>query len=150
MNLVFFSFSDSATFPKRGSPQAAGYDLYSSVSMTILSGESSLVQTDIGVIIPENYYGRIAPRSSLAYKNSIDVFAGVIDSDYRGKLGVILYNAGSNPFHIYKGDRIAQLIIERCLTSHEVNEVKVTQKDAEMLPEWDSVRGEGGFGSTGR
>ena len=83
--------------------------------------------------------GRVAPRSGLAAKHSIDVGAGVIDADYRGPLKVILFNFSENDFAIKEGDRIAQLIIERIYNP----EVVVVEK----LPE--SVRGVGGFGSTG-
>lgn len=83
--------------------------------------------------------GRVAPRSGLAAKHSIDTGAGVIDYDYRGPVKVILFNFSDNDFAISKGDRIAQLILERIVTP----EVAVV----ETLP--DSVRGQGGFGSTG-
>jgi dUTP pyrophosphatase len=83
--------------------------------------------------------GRIAPRSGLAAKHSIDTGAGVIDADYRGPLKVILFNFGDADFAIKQGDRIAQLIIERIYTPNVV----VVEKLAE------TVRGEGGFGSTG-
>ena len=87
-----------------------------------------------------NHYGRIAPRSGLAYKNGIDILAGVIDSDYRGDIGVILYNTDSNSdFEVKIGDKIAQIIIEHC---SGVNFVKT-----ETLP--ITKRGEGGYGHTG-
>ncbi|CAD0113008.1 unnamed protein product [Aureobasidium uvarum] len=88
---------------------------------------------------PTRGNGRVAPRSGLAAKHSIDVGAGVIDADYRGPLKVLLFNLGETDFAINEGDRIAQLIIERIYTP----EVVVV----EQLPE--SVRGAGGFGSTG-
>ena len=87
-----------------------------------------------------NHYGRIAPRSGLAYKNGIDILAGVIDSDYRGDIGVILYNTDSNSdFEVKIGDKIAQIIIEHC---SGVNFVKT-----ETLP--ITKRGEAGYGHTG-
>jgi dUTP pyrophosphatase len=83
--------------------------------------------------------GRVAPRSGLAAKHSIDTGAGVIDADYRGEVKVILFNLGDTDFSIKEGDRIAQLVIERIYTP----EVVVVEKLEE------SVRGAGGFGSTG-
>ena len=89
--------------------------------------------------IPAGCYGRIAPRSGLAYKSGIDVMAGVIDADYRGDIGVILYNTDVKDFEFKKGDRIAQLIIEKCYTTE--------WKEVEELH--SSVRLGNGFGSTG-
>ena len=90
--------------------------------------------------IPEGNYGRIAPRSGLAAKHSIDVGAGVIDSDYRGEVKVLLFNLSDTDFEVKPGDRIAQLIIEK-YTMTEIQEVEGKLDD--------TVRGEGGFGSTG-
>ena len=84
-------------------------------------------------------YGRIAPRSGLAAKNSIDVGAGVIDSDYRGEVKVLLFNFSEIDFKIAEGDRIAQMIIEK-YTITALTEVETLD---------DTVRGDGGFGSTG-
>lgn len=98
-----------------------------------------LVKTDIQIEVPYGTYGRVAPRSGLAWKNFIDVGAGVIDQDYRGNVGVILFNHSDVAFEVKKGDRIAQLICE-CITYPKVVE-------AESLT--DTVRGAGGFGSTG-
>lgn len=89
--------------------------------------------------MPAGTYGRVAPRSGLAAKHGIDTMAGVIDADYRGQVGVILANLSDTDFEIKEGDRIAQLIIEKIV----MPEVVVVEKLAE------SVRGAGGFGSTG-
>lgn len=83
--------------------------------------------------------GRIAPRSGLAAKHMIDTGAGVIDADYRGQVKVLLFNHGENDFDVKEGDRIAQLVLERIYTP-EVLEVQELE---------ESVRGAGGFGSTG-
>ena len=90
--------------------------------------------------IPVGNYGRVAPRSGLACKNFIDVGAGVVDSDYRGEVKVLLFNFGEQEFKVNPGDRIAQLIIEK-YTRTEIEEV------ADDLD--NTVRGAGGFGSTG-
>jgi dUTP pyrophosphatase len=102
--------SSTATTPSRCSDGAAGFDLYSSHTCTVPARGKALVKTDIAVVIPPHLYGRIAPRSGLAWKNSIDVGAGVIDSDYRGNIGVILFNHSDTDFNINIGDRIAQSI----------------------------------------
>ncbi|RCN31640.1 deoxyuridine 5'-triphosphate nucleotidohydrolase, domain protein [Ancylostoma caninum] len=98
------------------------------------------VSTGLQVELPYGYYGRVAPRSGLAAKNFIDVGAGVVDSDYRGELKVLLFNFGSTDFEVKKGDRIAQLICERI--------AHCTFMQCESLT--DTTRGAGGFGSTGK
>eukprot|EP01018_Ginkgo_biloba_P020151 Gb_28972 [translate_table: standard] len=131
--------SPNAILPSRGSAMAAGYDLSSARVAVVPARGKALVQTDLSIAIPEGTYARIAPRSGLAWKQSIDVGAGVIDADYRGPVGVILFNHSDQDFEIKAGDRIAQLIIEKILTPQvlEVNDLDST------------FRGIGGFGSTG-
>ncbi|XP_066327121.1 deoxyuridine 5'-triphosphate nucleotidohydrolase-like [Miscanthus floridulus] len=131
--------SDKAVLPSRGSALAAGYDLSSAVETLVPARGKALVPTDLSVAIPHGTYARIAPRSGLALKHSIDVGAGVIDADYRGPVGVILFNHSDADFAVKPGDRIAQMIIE-VIATPEVAEVE--DLDA-------TVRGEGGFGSTG-
>jgi dUTP pyrophosphatase len=128
-----------AKLPVRATPGSAGYDLFAANRMVIPARGRGLVPTGLVIKIPENYYGRIAPRSGLALKNGIDVGAGVIDSDYRGSVGVVLFNHSDVNFHIDAGDRIAQLIIEHIATP-PVQEVDSLD---------DTERGTGGFGSTG-
>ncbi|KAL3639202.1 hypothetical protein CASFOL_017109 [Castilleja foliolosa] len=131
--------SDKAILPSRGSPFSAGYDLSSATETKVPSRGKALIPTDLSIAIPHGTYARIAPRSGLAWKHSIDVGAGVIDADYRGPIGVILFNHSDVDFEVKHGDRIAQLIIEKILTP------VVTEVD-----DLDStVRGSGGFGSTG-
>jgi len=140
MNIQIKKLSDKAKIPSQGSKYAAGYDLYAAEEVLVNTMGRKLVKTNISISIPEGYYGRIAPRSGLAYKNGIDVLAGVIDSDYRGDIGVILLNTDHNlDFEVNVGDRIAQIIIEKC---HSVNWETVETLDA-------TVRSEGGFGSSG-
>lgn len=131
--------SDHAKLPERASAQAAGYDLFSAHDLTIPAGDKAIVPTDISMAVPAGLYGRVAPRSGLAVKHFIDVGAGVIDSDYRGPVGVVLFNFGKAPFEVKRGDRVAQLILER-IASLPV--LKVDDLD-------ETVRGAGGFGSTG-
>jgi len=103
----------SAKAPTRGSAYAAGYDLYASKATVVPARGKVLVDTDISIAVPANTYGRVAPRSGLASKHSIDVGAGVIDADYRGPVKVLLFNLGEKEFEVAVGERVAQLIIER-------------------------------------
>jgi dUTP pyrophosphatase len=132
--------SEHATVPKRGSNGAAGYDLHAAYDSVVPKRGKALVKTDIAMVIDPSVYGRVAPRSGLAWKNSIDVGAGVIDSDYRGNIGIILFNHGDEDFDVKRGDRIAQLIFEKIkmVDFDEVDELEET------------TRGDGGFGSTGK
>ena len=131
--------SNSAFLPKRGSDFAAGLDLYSPISGTVEPSQRLLIPLDISIELPKRTFGHILPRSGLALKNGIHVGAGVIDEDYRGNVGVLLFNLGNEPFVFKVGDRIAQLVIK----SYE----NVTLVQKEQLAE--SERGNGGFGSTG-
>ncbi|GMI91249.1 DUTP-PYROPHOSPHATASE-LIKE 1 [Hibiscus trionum] len=131
--------SEKAVLPSRGSALAAGYDLSSATDTTVPARGKALIPTDLSISVPEGTYGRVAPRSGLAWKHSIDVGAGVIDADYRGPLGVILFNHSDVEFEVKVGDRIAQLIIEKIMTP-----------DVLEVEDLDSTtRGGGGFGSTG-
>ncbi|XP_046317681.1 deoxyuridine 5'-triphosphate nucleotidohydrolase, mitochondrial isoform X1 [Marmota monax] len=140
LRLRFVRLSEHATAPTRGSARAAGYDLYSAYDYIVPPMEKALVKTDIQIALPSGCYGRIAPRSGLAAKYFIDVGAGVIDEDYRGNIGVVLFNFGKEKFEVKKGDRIAQLICERIFYP-DIEEVQVLN---------DTERGSGGFGSTGK
>ncbi|AAR98364.1 ORF007 dUTPase [Bovine papular stomatitis virus] len=131
--------SPNATLPTRGSPRAAGYDLCSACDCIVPAGGRRVVFTDLQIQLPDGCYGRVAPRSGLAVKHFIDVGAGVIDADYRGNVGVVLFNFGHNDFEVKTGDRIAQLICERAAFP-DVEEVACLD---------DTERGAGGFGSTG-
>ncbi|KIW25350.1 deoxyuridine 5'-triphosphate nucleotidohydrolase [Cladophialophora immunda] len=137
--LLIKKLSPDASTPTRGSAFAAGYDLYASKPITIPARGKALVSTDLSIATPEGTYGRVAPRSGLAAKHFIDTGAGVIDADYRGEVKVLLFNHGEADFQVNKGDRIAQLVLERIYTPEIV--------EVENLEE--SVRGAGGFGSTG-
>ncbi|KAF1349287.1 dUTP diphosphatase [Lizonia empirigonia] len=131
--------SATATAPTKGSAFAAGHDLYSARDTVIPARGRAIVATDIAISVPVGTYGRVAPRSGLAAKHGIDTMAGVIDADYRGPVGVILANLSDVDFAVKTGDRIAQLIVEKIA----MPEVVVVEKLEE------SVRGAGGFGSTG-
>ena len=131
--------NNNAALPKRSTEGAAGYDLCASHDCTIPAGGKGLVKTGLSISFPVGLYARIAPRSGLALKKFIDVGAGVVDSDYRGDVGVVLFNHGDQEFQVKMGDRIAQLILE-----------KIDTPPVEEVQGHDStVRGTGGFGSTG-
>ena len=103
----------NAKIPARSSSGAAGYYLSASQSAVIPAHGKFLVKTGLAISMPPGCYGRIAPRSGLAIKKFIDVGAGVIDSDYRGEIGVVLFNFSDEEFYINMGDRIAQIIFEK-------------------------------------
>ncbi|EFN80235.1 Deoxyuridine 5'-triphosphate nucleotidohydrolase [Harpegnathos saltator] len=123
----------------KGSEYAAGYDLRSAYRCVIPARGKELVKTDLQIEVPPGTYGRVAPRSGLAWKNYIDVGAGVIDADYRGNLSALLFNHSNDDFEIAPGDRIAQLICEK-IVYPKIEEVESLS---------DTNRGAGGFGSTG-
>ena len=130
--------------PAYASAGAAGIDLAAAVdqSLTLNPEHRALVPTGIAIALPEGYEGQVRPRSGLALKHGLTVLnsPGTIDCDYRGELQVILANLGTEPVTIRRGDRIAQLVIAP-VTRAEIRRVA-------ELPE--TMRGAGGFGSTGR
>lgn len=159
--------SENAIIPTRGSEFAAGFDLSSAVDTIIPARGKGIVKTDLAIAIPELTYARIAPRSGLAWKNFIDTGAGVVDYDYRGNVGVILFNHGDTDFAVNRGDRVAQLILvllSSNITMRDINRIypclltyllwlfqerisMAPVEEVDELPETD--RGAGGFGSTG-
>lgn len=132
--------NQEAILPTRGSAESIGADIYSIEDIVIPSGEHRLISTGISAQAPEGCYIRIAPRSGLAAKHSVDVLAGVVDRDYTGEIKVILINNSNQLFNISAGDRIAQLICERA-TITDIIEVDNLE---------DTERSSAGFGSTGR
>ncbi|VVC33233.1 dUTPase, trimeric,Deoxyuridine triphosphate nucleotidohydrolase,dUTPase-like [Cinara cedri] len=137
--LSFAKLTEHAFPPVKGSEQAAGLDLKSAYAYVVKAHGKELIKTDLQVRVPPGTYGRVAPRSGLAWKNFIDVGAGVIDADYRGNVGVILFNHSDEDFTVNPGDRVAQLICERIVSPRLM--------ELETLDE--TIRGDGGFGSTG-
>ena len=156
MKINYSKLYPEAQVPSQANCSDAGYDLFSTEYVTLEPFQRKLVSTGICLEIPQGFYGRIAPRSGLACKKGIDVMAGVIDSGYRGEIKVLLINlnfegynlrpstfeamfGSQNKITINPGDRIAQLIIEKCYQV-EWNEMKTLE---------NSKRGQGGFGSSG-
>lgn len=124
-------------------PGAAGFDLRAAVTNDTLvePGRLACVPTGIRLAIPAGFEAQVRPRSGLALRSSIGVLnsPGTIDSDYRGEIQILLYNFGSEPFRIVRGDRIAQMVFAR-----------VFRPRLELRPLEETGRGTGGFGSTGR
>ncbi|XP_013105752.1 deoxyuridine 5'-triphosphate nucleotidohydrolase [Stomoxys calcitrans] len=137
--LRWAKLTEHALEPVRSTEKAAGLDLRSAYDLVVPARGKALVKTDLQIQVPNGSYGRIAPRSGLAVKNFIDVGAGVVDEDYRGNLGVVLFNHSDQEFEVKRGDRIAQLICERIFYP-ELEQVDKLE---------ETERGEGGFGSTG-
>ncbi|KAI5179688.1 dUTP pyrophosphatase [Nematocida sp. AWRm80] len=119
---------------------SAGYDLFAPSSGSIPAGGREKVNLGISIEIPKGYYGQIYSRSSLAYKHGIITLGGVIDSDYRGELSVLLYNTSQEPFTYQANDRIAQMVIHSIFTAQPILTNTLTT----------TTRSSGGFGSTGK
>lgn len=130
----------TAQLPRKATGGAAGFDLFSCETKNISPGDWEQVRTGIILAIPQLYYGQIGSRSGLAINSKITAFPGVIDSDYRGEITIVLQNWGNETKKITEGERIAQILI-------------VPIHDDPYLDEVDEVsettRGKKGFGSTG-
>ncbi|MEW6615420.1 MAG: dUTP diphosphatase [Thermodesulfobacteriota bacterium] len=135
---------DDVPLPCYMTEHSAGMDLYAAVGEDILikPGERKLIPTGVAVAIPKGFEAQIRPRSGIAFTNGISLInsPGTIDADYRGEIGVLLINFGTEPFAIKRGDRIAQMVINR-----------VYRASLELTRELDTTeRDSGGFGHTGR
>ena len=130
--------------PRQATSGAAGFDLRARVdgSLSIAPGERQVVPTGIAIALPEGFEAQVRPRSGLAAKHGVGVVnaPGTIDADYRGEIAVILINLGGEPFRVERGDRVAQLVVQRL--------PEIAFREVEALPSTD--RGAGGFGHTGR
>ena len=132
--------SGKGDLPAYGSEGAAGADLRAAEDVILAPGARASVATGVHVEIPPAYVGLVWPRSGLAVRHGLDTLAGVIDSDYRGEVRVVLVNHGAEAVTLARGDRIAQLLVQR------VERAVFTRADNLV----ESERGQGGFGSTGR
>ena len=144
MSISIKKLSTHAFIPTKGSENAAGYDLYSPCDIILAPKQNEIIWTDIAMCLPlpeyfTGLYGQILGRSSLS-QNGILVMPGVIDADYRGNIGIHLYNLTDQFYFIHKGDRIAQIIIQ-CIYLTNLLETR-------NLPQ--TKRGKAGFGSTGK
>ncbi len=141
--LKFFKCDALAKIPLRATKGSAGIDLYSVEAGILPPLTRRAIRIGLKVILPFNTYGRIAPRSGLAM-NGIDVAAGVIDSDYRGEIKVILCNNSKSDFVFGIGNKIAQMIVEK------IEVLKPTLTSGDMDKDLKNERNEKGFGSTGK
>ncbi|GAB6137597.1 dUTP diphosphatase [Halanaerobaculum tunisiense] len=143
MKLKIKKLDEAAILPEyqHGSQEDAGLDLHSIEAKILQPGEYKLFKTGLALEIPSGYMGKICPRSGLAFRQGVTVLnaEGTIDPAYRGELGVVLINHGSEPYQVDQGARIAQLIIEEYerVEWEEVTDLTATQ------------RGTGGYGHTG-
>ena len=144
INLNIQILNNAKGEPEYGSIEASGLDLKAGIDNQIIikRNEFFIVPTGIIIEIPKGYEAQVRPRSGLAAKNGISVLntPGTIDSDYRGEIKVILFNHGNKNFKINNNDRIAQMILTPV--------IKIDLEETNELPE--SIRGVGGFGSTGK
>tara|TARA_B100001063_G_scaffold245424_1_gene281097 strand:- start:474 stop:911 length:438 start_codon:yes stop_codon:yes gene_type:complete len=144
VKVLIKKLSSEVQLPSYKTPGASGMDLMAFIksSLTIKPQTSLLIPTGLSLAFSEDYEIQIRPRSGLAANNNISVLntPGTIDSDYRGEIKVIVYNHGNKDFLINNGDRIAQMILTPV--------VKMELEETNDLPE--TIRGVGGFGSTGK
>ena len=144
MKIKIKKISDNATIPTYGTEFSAGADLYAvlDVPATIMPNETLLIKTGLIMEIPEGFAGFIYPRSGISVKRGLAPAnkVGVVDSDYRGEIMVALHNHSLTPQTVEHGERIAQMIIAPY--------IHADFEETETLE--DTVRGEGGFGSTGK
>lgn len=139
MSILKVKLQEGGFTPIRATEYSAGYDLYSPIECVILGNSDLLLKLRVSIQLPPGHYAQIWPRSGLDTKFRITTGAGIIDQDYRGELGVLLRNFSTTPHKIERQERIAQLII-----------MKYESPQIELVDELDTtVRGEGGFGSTG-
>ena len=148
IEINFLDVSDSGCeeFPKYQTTGASGLDLAASpdigkIGIEIKPGEWDLIPTGIAIELPKGFEAQIRPRSSVAFKNGVTILnsPGTIDSDYRGEVKIMLINHGQETFTVKPGDRIAQMVITRI--------ERVNLKKSEFITK--TIRGSGGFGSTG-
>jgi dUTP pyrophosphatase len=142
LEILVTKLDNDAVIPTYAKPGDAGADLYAISELVLAPGERALVKTGIAIALPNGYVGLVHPRSGLGLKNGISVVntPGTIDAGYRGEIGVVLINHDLHEsFQVKKGDRIAQLVIQKVENAQF--------KMVNQLPE--SERAAGGYGSTG-
>ena len=144
VKILIKKLNPKVKLPNYKTDGSSGMDLMAFLDkpISILPQKSELIPTGLSIAIPNNTEIQIRPRSGLAIKNNISVLntPGTVDSDYRGELKVILYNHGNKEFIVNNEDRIAQMVL--------VPIIKANFEEVENLPK--TIRGEGGFGSTGK
>ena len=128
----FLRLSELSTMPKRGTPRSAGLDVTAAEDRTIAPWSHAVISAGLSAVAPPGTYIRVAPRSGLALKHGLSVGAGVVDADYRGDIGVVLFNHTGVAYSVTTGDRRAQLICEQCVlpTVREVTSMDDTSRGA--------------------
>jgi len=148
---VIVTKNNMVKLPEYQTKGSVGCDVYACVNLPvwIQPGESKLISTGLKVIIPEGYEIQVRPRSGLALKKQITVLntPGTVDSDYRQEIGVILINHGKEPFHVNKGDRIGQLVMNKI---EKIEWDLITEDQFKQIIEKEETERKGGFGSTGK
>jgi len=141
MQITFQKCREGAVIPFYANPGDAGMDICSCEAAIILPGQRKLIQTGLKMELPPRTEAQIRPRSGLAIKNGITLLntPGTIDEGYRGELGIIMINLGEEPFEIQPGMRIAQMVIAPVLRVEAVEALELSE----------TIRGAGGFGSSG-
>ncbi|WP_417455034.1 dUTP diphosphatase [Kiloniella sp.] len=143
ISIIRLSHGEGLPLPSYATPQSAGMDLLAAVNKTIelAPGDRTLVPTGLKIALPDGYEAQIRPKSGLALKHGITLVntPGTIDADYRGEIGVIMINLGKETFTIERGIKIAQMVVAPC--------IQARWSTVDSLE--DTLRGEGGFGSTG-
>lgn len=141
MTVKFRKSSPDAVLPSYAHPGDAGMDVRSVDELVIPPGGRALVHTGLVMMLPAGYEAQVRPRSGLALKNGVTVLntPGTIDEGYRGEVGVILANFGADPFKVEKGAKIAQIVVAPCTRAEIIETAEVDE----------TLRGAGGFGSTG-
>ena len=134
--------NEDLPLPRYMTEHAAGLDVFAAVGqeVSIFPGQREMIPTGLAIALPEGYEAQIRPRSGIAWKHGVTLVnaPGTIDADYRGEIGILLINHGDLPFVVHRGDRIAQMIVQRvCHVQWEVH--------PELNP---TGRGDGGFGHT--
>ena len=139
MKLEVKKLTADAMMPTRAHSDDAGMDLYAAEDRVLITGEQRAIKTGIALSIPVGYAGLIWDKSGIALKAGLKTMGGVIDASYRGEVGVLLINLTNEPYRVEKGAKIAQLLIQK-IELPEIVEVDELDK---------TLRGTGGFGSTG-
>ena len=134
--------NEDLPLPRYMTEHAAGLDVFAAVGqeVSIFPGQREMIPTGLAIALPEGYEAQIRPRSGIAWKHGVTLVnaPGTIDADYRGEIGILLINHGDLPFVVHRGDRIAQMIVQRvCRVQWDVH--------PELNP---TGRGDGGFGHT--
>ena len=142
IEIKYFQPTEFSRKPVKAAEQSAGYDLFASQAKTILPGQCAKVSLDLHWAIPTGFCGRVISRSSLVTENNVTVEGGLIDSDFRGVVNVILINHSSKCFTVKEGERIAQIVFIRKFDADFV--------EVNSLEKLGQTERQGGFGSTGK